>query len=627
MTTSFTSKAMVIMDIPEVASLDAEFVYNFFRPDERVNEAGTEYDLSGYQPQEQANLDVSQARKLLHLGVARYIKITFSPVFLDPTFKNEGEAPMNQFSLGFQSSTYADMLDANKDKIQDEIRIATKGTSAIILHDPAMQKRLAKFIKFSLSLRDPEAAKGGSTSEQAKKLNDLTSDAVVGNIIFNNVHDPATEGMFFIDTNTGRVKKETREFAQANKRLYCQINDRYLGAIFKNCASHAFGPFAAQISQKVNDVSEIADLAKLLENPAVISANEYSTNLHPMAPTPKDELIQQLQTANVNIPTMWSHAKVIGYIIKKEEILPNGTRDLKDPIIVSSVQATSLIDTKVKYGAMYSYSVRAIVLYRYQAMIAGKTEVMMATSLLGSRPSTPVIISCEEFSPPPPPVDFTILWSYGTRHLRLFWSMPVVSSRDVKRFQIFRRKSIYDSFELLREYDFDNSDIQTPRKETPTQSRVIVSDTHTPRGSYVDEEFTKDSTYIYALCSVDAHDISSNYSQQFLVSFDRHKNVLVKRLLSPSGAPKPYPNFYLLPDIGVDVGATNLTVDAMKDSFHKEMKIYFDPEYLTIKDADGGELELIHSLQSDSSYKLQLINVDRQKSQVLNIKIDDLRTL
>jgi hypothetical protein len=209
--------------------------------------------------------------------------------------------------------------------------------------------------------------------------------------------------------------------------------------------------------------------------------------------------------------------------------------------------------------------------------------------------------------------------------------MPIVATRDVKRFQVLRRKSVSEPFELIREFDFDDSDVLTPRKEVPDLSRVIKTE-HSV-GVFVDEEFTKDSTFIYALCSIDAHDLTSNYSQQFVVSFDRYKNKLVKQLISPSGAPKAYPNFYLLPDIGVGIGNTNITVDAMKDSSHKQMKIYFDPEYLTVKEASGlwssrgKALRLIDTTSSDSLYKLQIINVDRQKSQVLDIKIEDLRTL
>ena len=180
---------------------------------------------------------------------------------------------------------------------------------------------------------------------------------------------------------------------------------------------------------------------------------------------------------------------LIGYVIDKDEILPDGTREKRDPIIITSPIGNSTIDTKIKYGAIYSYTIRAIVLYEYEAAVTGEDRLTIATSLLSSRPSAAAVLSCEEFTPPPPPADFNLVWDYRKRNLRLFWSMPIVATRDVKRFQVFRRKSISEPFELLREYDFDDSDILTPRKEVPDLSRVIKVESSV--GVFVDEEFTK----------------------------------------------------------------------------------------------------------------------------------------
>ena len=87
-----------------------------------------------------------------------------------------------------------------------------------------------------------------------------------------------------------------------------------------------------------------------------------------------------------------------------------------------------------------------------------------------------------------------------------------------------------------------------------------------------------------ALCCIDARDLSSNYSMQFNVSFDRYRNSIVKDLISPSGAPKPYPNFYL---------KGTLTEDVMKDSGHFRLSVFFDPEYLTVMDDNDDDFELL----------------------------------
>jgi hypothetical protein len=105
---------------------------------------------------------------------------------------------------------------------------------------------------------------------------------------------------------------------------------------------------------------------------------------------------------------------------------------------------------------------------------------------------------------------------------------------------------------------------------------------------------------------------------------------MVKELISPSGAPKPYPNFYLREDVEADVGSTNLTVDSIKVSGHDKMTIFFDPEYLSIvkEDNDGNEsdLDLLTTEIEGGKYKMQFINIDRQIGKVLNISVEDLRT-
>ena len=170
-------------------------------------------------------------------------------------------------------------------------------------------------------------------------------------------------------------------------------------------------------------------------------------------------------------------------------------------------------------------------------------------------------------------------------------------------------------FELLIEYDFDDSVIPEPRKETPVGSSILTMED--PLTFYIDDDFKKDSDYIYALCCIDAHDMTSNYSMQQRITFNKMSNKLVTMLISPQGASKPYPNFYL---------KAGLTVDSIKDSGHYSAQLFFDPEYLSVTDRAGSDVGLFTTENQNGHYKMQLINVDRQKSKILTIKIDDLRT-
>ena len=103
-----------------------------------------------------------------------------------------------------------------------------------------------------------------------------------------------------------------------------------------------------------------------------------------------------------------------------------------------------------------------------------------------------------------------------------------------------------------------------------------------PTTFYDDYEFNRDGSFIYAVCCVDAHGLTSTLSPQFEISFNKYRNKLVKRLISTSGAPKAYPNLYLLQDTFVDV---------VKDSGHSQLTVYFDPEYLDVFNNNGEDLK------------------------------------
>jgi hypothetical protein len=132
-----------------------------------------------------------------------------------------------------------------------------------------------------------------------------------------------------------------------------------------------------------------------------------------------------------------------------------------------------------------------------------------------------------------------------------------------------------------------------------------------------DPETLTVSKFIYAITSVDAHGLISNYSSQFEVTFDFLKNQLVKKIISNSGAPRAYPNMYLMTDTFKDVIKTS-------GGFSKKMKIYFMPDYLKLGNQQNGIIQkMVETKQSDSFYKIQFINLQNQKSDSIKIKIDD----
>ena len=128
----------------------------------------------------------------------------------------------------------------------------------------------------------------------------------------------------------------------------------------------------------------------------------------------------------------------------------------------------------------------------------------------------------------------------------------------------------------------------------------------------------KGTRFIYAIAGIDARGLTSSYSEQVKVRFNVVKNKLIVNRISPKGAPKPYPNIYLDGDI---------FVDTMRSSGASRMRVYFDPEYydvvrtMRIPDSDA-TTTLSQNLISDK-YKIQIINLDLQESQLLNLGVAD----
>ena len=139
---------------------------------------------------------------------------------------------------------------------------------------------------------------------------------------------------------------------------------------------------------------------------------------------------------------------------------------------------------------------------------------------------------------------------------------------------------------------------------------------------------------------MDAHGLSSGYSAQTRVTFNRPNNSLDLNFVSRPDAPKQYPNFYVDPEEDETINAFSLTQDVMTSSGKQRVSIYLDadcekyriPNYTGEGDAFSGYMIHRHlgvrtQQQEDSGsvYKLHFINLDRQKDDSIEIRITDFR--
>jgi hypothetical protein len=243
-------------------------------------------------------------------------------------------------------------------------------------------------------------------------------------------------------------------------------------------------------------------------------------------------------------------------------------------------------------------------------------------SLVSSRPSRPSIIEAIERIPPLEPDGVFYKYNYDGGGLAIRWQIPVGKQRDVKYFQVFRRKTIYEPFTCVAELDFDDSTIITTRSENILKSRVYKF--NAPITQFIDHEYTRDSSYIYAVVALDAHGLTSGYSAQSLVTFDKTRNSIELKNISKSGAPKQYPNFFIDPDLDDNIFVDSLTQDAMFSSHKKKINIYFDPDSVGYTSSNGQNGAIILTQNENAVYQLHLMNIDRQKSSTVELSIENL---
>jgi hypothetical protein len=312
-------------------------------------------------------------------------------------------------------------------------------------------------------------------------------------------------------------------------------------------------------------------------------------------------------------PNFVAEADVVGFIFEKTRIY-KGKRYPMPPVIAVGNSIRTAYDSQVAYGMTYEYSPRTLAKFRVPLTDYDSGEVFIGTFLLASRPASTSTITITENRRPEPPNDINFYFDYDDENLSITWAPPVNTQRDVKYLQVFRRKNTEEAFQLLVHYDFDDSIIRTTARES-IDPDLIKTPLSMPT-FYIDTEFDKEKVYIYALAVIDARQLTSNFTTQFEVSFDTSKNRINKKFISYAGAPKQYPNWYL---------KENFFVDSMKDSTHKELTIYFNPEAYTL--IRGGNIDIpafcTTSIDPLSKYVFQLINTDRLDEAQINVTINE----
>lgn len=396
-----------------------------------------------------------------------------------------------------------------------------------------------------------------------------------------------------------------------NLRFNTRVNTNYVSKIISKIAADGSSPFS-------DEMKELKEAWGYIDKKPIVDTTESYFEYQAVPESFKLE----------------PKVSVLGYVIEKYEnkMTMNLTKNRNElikhpPIYVSLDDRGTIIDRNVRYGGSYEYVVKTVcgITMKKELNVGGTVVPAILLKTFVSGGSLKSVTYCSERIAPDPPVNPFFQYNFKEDALLIQWDFPFNKQQDIKRFQVYRRKTLDAPFALIREYDFDDSeetDGFSPASGNKDNIRKLMS----PKCYHYDSDFNEESSYIYAIASIDARGLTSGYSDQFLVRYDRFINKTYATFISREGAPKPYPNIFLDYDALPDV---------IKEEKVKKIKIYFNPECKEITtiepnpDPDQWWSPIVEQealirdgeVNSEGEYSLQVINVDTQEQKIVKLDV------
>ena len=614
-TSTYPAAPVSVIDLREPISLSADFFYNYYTKDERTATPGN-YTTVNLDSLDQ---DVEFIKKKSSSPRSNILKIRV------PSPPRDDKSFVANFAKGAGSSFIRNM----QDKIIREGAIANTRFSNIFLHDNQVDETFYKELSESVAF-DEEYKKSSTDGALANKLAQMfpsptaqasASPSTIKKVLSN--YQP--QGVAYAPTDS---RESTIAEALRDVR-FVKFSFTVNNAVVKNLVHGALEDRGNIYQDELLGIAEQAEELQrhyvATANPGNVDSSEFEMSLDSVyiLKFPPSSYASSLDEASYPI----------GIIIDKSEITQDPgessfTQRKMDPIVLDTYGDFNIFDSQIKYGATYLYSARIIYMTGYEATAVdpnGTTEDerVYAISMISSSAINTQVAALENIAPPPPQ---NLRFNYNFMHnsLDIFWEEPTNSQRDVVRYQVFRRRSIDEPFVLLAELNFDESTSKVVPLETAPEDKHFK--VRGARKIFRDVDFERDGVYIYALAAVDARGLTSSYSEQIRVSFNRYANKIERESVSPPFAPKPYPNLYL---------STDLFVDTMQSSAASRMRIFFDPEYYDVlrsttelvpnSDKPGSGYQSVTVTNSENllaeTYKIQIINLDLQNSEIFTIKL------
>jgi hypothetical protein len=630
---TFLSRPLDKINIPEVKNFKALFQYNFFKKDERVRTADTNL----------VNVDVFESDDIIFNASTkekpRFAKLSWRK----PKINNTVGLGIDQQFLNQQLKTAILPQGLSLDDIIADILVEGAMSNEIFsgfeLIDTGREQKVYSMLKASESILNISNA-SDSQKTAAQKMHEtiLKEGGLFGEdkkLIIEAFAGNKNQGISYIQQELFDNFNSTAisdDDPLSKQTFSIQMNNLFMHDIIKHSSLYPDNIYQDELRGLLNLSKSIKD--SLIAKISVSGFNELDYDLQVPA-------INVEPVIDINQFDDYPQVLFAGYLIEKYRQNKDATLDLVGKRLIQNIDQNYLVDYNVAYGDKYFYKIRTIC--QVKTIVSSENledtacnQTLAATVYVASEGKSEGIL-CAENIPPAPPITLRATFDFKSLKPRITWQFPINKQRDIKRFQIFKRLSITDPFTLLGEYDFDNSLIRTPLTEIATPENIYYMEQ--PNLSFIDGTHKEGEKPIYTVACVDAHGLSSNYGPQIQVERDKYTNKVLRKIISGPNAPKPYPNLLINQDA---------FLDAIKVSRYKKVKLFFDPEYYRVtkfKTPPGATIEEIKQnfknitdeglpipeddlnfllIDPDKfTYKIQLINLDNQKDQIVKIKLTD----
>lgn len=237
----------------------------------------------------------------------------------------------------------------------------------------------------------------------------------------------------------------------------------------------------------------------------------------------------------------------IGFLIEKYNVDNNDLIKLNSKFVFNNniknnnndAYSGSINDINICYGKKYFYLIYNVY---YVTLPQKENYNILNDYIICDYPVSTDIIETVENIRPNPPNGLFLNYNNHNKTIELNWTKAFTNQNDIKAYMIFRRNSIDDAYSLIHYGQFFDKENTIPQFNI---DQKLIKNYNYNFQTYKDKEFDNNKINIYTLCSIDAHGMISNYSEQVAIYINKISGNYECDLVSKIGAPIDMPNLLI----------------------------------------------------------------------------------